>query len=79
MRIKDIGQRCANYRRFIGATQAEVANSTGYSVESICAFEHGRTNNAEIFSWYIGKGVIEHDQRFRNEDFGYPEHGFGEV
>ncbi len=56
MKIKEIGEFCAAIRGEIGATQKDVAEDTGYTIQSISAFENGRTNNAEIFSWYLEQG-----------------------
>lgn len=61
MKIHDIALMCSLFRLKIGATQKDVAKETGYTVQSISAFENGRTNNAEIFSWYIEKGLVMDD------------------
>ena len=55
--IKEIGKRCAEYRKENNITQYTIAKELGVSVETISAFEHGRTNNAVVLSWYIKNGL----------------------
>ena len=43
--LKEISAACQAYRRREGVAQSRVAIDTGYSVESVSAFERGRTNN----------------------------------
>lgn len=56
MDFMDICTRCAQWRLECGYTQKQIADSLGVSVETISAFEHGRTNNARVLSWYIEHG-----------------------
>ena len=56
MELKELGAKCANWRLEAGYTQQHIADKLGMSKESISAFEHGRTNNAMILSWYIEHG-----------------------
>lgn len=55
--IKEIGAICATWRKENNIPQQIIARDLGLSVESISAFEHGRTNNALILSWYIKNGL----------------------
>lgn len=48
-----LGRLCRRARRRRDLTQKQVATMTGYSVENICGFEHGRTSNAKLLVWYI--------------------------
>lgn len=56
MELKEITEKCAYWRLECGYTQKQIADSLGVSVETISAFEHGRTNNARVLSWYIEHG-----------------------
>lgn len=53
-----LGRMCAEYRKQIGVTQSEVAREVGCSRSNISAFEHGRTDSALIFLWYIKAGCF---------------------
>lgn len=55
--ISDIGKKCAEYRKAHGIPQTVIASDLGVSPETISAFEHGRTNNAVVLSWYIKHGL----------------------
>lgn len=48
-----LGKLCRRARRRRDITQKQVASATGYSVENICGFEHGRSANAKLLLWYI--------------------------
>jgi transcriptional regulator with XRE-family HTH domain len=56
MNIKELGPICSQWRLECGYTQQQIAEALGMSPESISAFEHGRTNNANILLWYIEHG-----------------------
>lgn len=56
MDIKEIGAKCQEWRVKEHIPQWLIANQVGVSVETISAFEHGRTNNAVVLSWYIEHG-----------------------
>lgn len=58
---KEIGQMCKAYRQSINKKQIDVSKDTGYSIESISTFENGRTNNMQIFVWYILHGFTFKD------------------
>lgn len=55
--LLEIGQKCKNFRLSQGATLADVATDTGYSVPNVCAFENGRNDNARIMLWYFNRGL----------------------
>lgn len=57
MDIKELGEKCAEYRKQNKILQSEIADELGVSTETISAFEHGRTNNAVVLSWYIRHGL----------------------
>lgn len=62
--LKEISAACQAYRRRVGVTQSRVAVDTGYSVESVSAFENGRINNLMLYLWYAGHGMdIESEVR----------------
>lgn len=63
MNKKPLGQVCKEYRESMGYLQSDVAIATGYSKETVSAFECGRTNNAKIFAWYVGHGFGEYEMR----------------
>lgn len=58
---KPLGKICKEYRESLGLLQSDVANDTGYSKETVSAFECGRCNNAVILYWYVkhGFGIYE--------------------
>ena len=60
---KPLGQVCKEYRESMGYLQSDVAIATGYSKETVSAFECGRTNNAKIFAWYVVHGFGEYEMR----------------
>lgn len=53
----NVGNACKQYRKLIKALQTDVACDTGYSVETISAFENGRCNNAAVLLWYFYNGM----------------------
>ena len=55
--LREIGQRCKQFRVEHGYYQADIARDTGYSVENISAFETGRNDNARILLWYFVHGM----------------------
>ena len=55
--INEIGGKCAEFRKYKKIPQSVIAKELGVSVETISAFEHGRTNNAVVLSWYIKNGL----------------------
>ena len=55
--VKELGEKCAEYRKQNKILQSEIAEELGVSTETISAFEHGRTNNAVVLSWYIRHGL----------------------
>ena len=69
--LRQMGQRCKQFRVERGYYQLDVAIDTGYSVENISSFETGRNDNARILLWYFAHGmkaeylfdeVYEHDE-----------------
>lgn len=64
----DVPKLCKKYRKqVLKVTQNRVAIETGYSPETVSAFECGRVNNAKLLYWYISHGlqleVKEHAQK----------------
>ena len=57
MTNKEIGAKCAEFRKTIDVKQSEIASDLNVSVETISAFENGRTNNARVLVWYIEHGM----------------------
>lgn len=55
--LREMGQRCKQYRVDNGYYQIDVAKDTGYSVENISSFETGRNDNARILMWYFAHGM----------------------
>ena len=65
MDTKTIGKMCADWRKSEGGySQKQIADDLGLSPETISAFEHGRTNNAVILSWYIEHGLLSTENDF---------------
>lgn len=59
--LKQIGQKCKQYRESIGYIQTDVARDLGYSVNNISSFENGRNDNAQILLWYFANGMMYED------------------
>lgn len=59
--LRQMGQRCKQYRVERGYYQLDVAIDTGYSVENISSFETGRNDNARILLWYFAHGMKAED------------------
>lgn len=57
MTNKEIGAMCADFRKTIDVKQSKIASDLNVSVETISAFENGRTNNARVLMWYIEHGM----------------------
>lgn len=57
MTNKEMGTKCAEFRKTIDVKQSEIASDLNVSVETISAFENGRTNNARVLMWYIEHGM----------------------
>lgn len=55
--LKIIGQRCQEFRAQHNYLQSKVAEDTGYSIESVSAFENGRNDCTKIFLWYVARGL----------------------
>lgn len=55
--LRQMGQRCKQFRVERGYYQLDVAIDTGYSVENISSFETGRNDNARILLWYFAHGM----------------------
>lgn len=55
--LREMGQRCKQFRVEQGYYQTDVAADTGYSVENISSFETGRNDNARILLWYFERGM----------------------
>lgn len=56
-KLKEIGQKCKEFRVKIGFTQRDIARDLCYTSENISAFENGRNDNAIILLWYIKNGM----------------------
>lgn len=56
-------EACKKMREKRHITLKQVAHSTGYSVQNISAFEHGRINNSIIYNFYLLYIVRESDLR----------------
>ena len=57
VKLKEIGQKCKEFRKKIKASQRDVANDLCYTAENISAFENGRNDNAIILLWYVRNGL----------------------
>lgn len=58
MNYDNVPRLCQEYRkRILRVTQNRVAQETGYSPETVSAFENGRVNNARLLYWYICNGL----------------------
>lgn len=52
-----IGNLCQTWRKENNIKQSDIASDLDVSVETISAFENGRTNNARVLMWYIEHGL----------------------
>jgi len=57
--IDKIPMICKSFRSMKGISQEAVGEVTGYSKESVNAFENGRLFTYRIFLWYIDQGLNE--------------------
>lgn len=55
--MNELGKACQRFRVEHGYLQSNVAESTGYSVENISAFERGLNDNSKILLWYFIHGM----------------------
>jgi transcriptional regulator with XRE-family HTH domain len=55
--LKSVGINCKKFRESRGYYQSRVADDTGYSIENVSAFEHGRNDNYRLLLWYIMHGM----------------------
>lgn len=54
-----VGKRCKEHRKnYLKLNQKQVAEKVGYSQETVSCFERGKTDNMEIFAFYIVNGVF---------------------
>lgn len=54
-----IGDKCREHRKnYLKMNQREIADIVGYSQETVSCFERGKTDNIEIFAYYIANGVF---------------------
>lgn len=53
-----VGYYCKIFREDMGCTQKEVAIATGKSRRLISHFEHGASDNINVFLWYIVNGLF---------------------
>lgn len=68
--LREIGQRCKQYRLEKGYLQRDVARDTGYSSENVSSFETGRNDNSRILLWYFAHGMSVSDLYIRSVDNG---------
>lgn len=64
--LRRVGGECADFRRFIGATQKDVARELQISNTNVSAFESGLNDSCYMLCWYISKG-LELGYIFRGE------------
>ena len=55
-----VGYYCKIFREDMGCTQKEVAIATGKSRRLISHFEHGESDNINVFLWYIVNGLFNY-------------------
>lgn len=53
-----VGYYCKIFREDMGCTQKEVAIATGKSRRLVSHFEHGNSDNINVFLWYIINGLF---------------------
>lgn len=56
-----IHEACKKARLDKKITLNEIAQATGYSVQNICNFEHGRTNNGFLYNFYLMNIITARD------------------
>lgn len=54
--LKRLGNSCAEWRRSMKLTQKDIADSSGYTVQAVSAFERGLLNNGLLLAEYCRKG-----------------------
>ena len=61
-------EACKAFREKRGVRLVDVARDTGYSVQNISAFEHGRTSNASIYNYYLNHIVDCKELVYKDSD-----------
>lgn len=60
----DVGRLCKIKRMCTNVTQKEVADETGYTYQTISAFERGKLRSMDLLIWYmLNMGVSVEDLR----------------
>lgn len=58
MQPVNIGRICKRYRQMVLRKSARaVAIATGYSTQTVYAFEQGRNHNYVFLLWYLSQGL----------------------
>lgn len=55
--MEAVGADCRKLRHEKGLRLKDVAQETGYAVETIQSFERGRNRNVLILLWYLKNGL----------------------
>ena len=54
-----VGAKCREHREnYLHLRQKDIAEKVGYSQETVSGFERGKTDNMELFAYYIANGVF---------------------
>ena len=61
-------EACKKAREDKNITLREIAEATGYSVQNVCNFEHGRTNNAMLYNFYLMNIITSRDMNILCDD-----------
>ena len=61
-------EACRKAREEKNITLREIAEATGYSVQNVCNFEHGRTNNAILYHFYLMNIITSRDMNILCDD-----------
>lgn len=57
--LKKLGAICADFRRYLGMTQEEVAGDLKCTAKGVSHFENGRSTNIKFFFWYVEHGLLD--------------------
>lgn len=60
--MKERGRQCKAFRKYLGFTQAEVAEEINQPPHRVSEFERGNYDSKEIYQWYINKNIRNYDK-----------------
>lgn len=60
--MKVRGKQCKAFRKYLGFTQAEVAQEVNQPPNRVSEFERGNYDSRVIYEWYLNKNMLKYDK-----------------